>query len=967
MTLLRRNSDDAVALTVLAALCIGILLPSLVAAGVPQHGDMSFPYSLTNWIDRFFPMWNPRSETSNLQSIDRFWSTIPILMIERWFHVNMSVSVRLAYAGETLLVASSGYVFARAFLSRIEGARQSVPYLSAASAFVFTFSPWALSQVQAPWFYLAYGLTPVLLVLFDRAIHLGHPRSILASAFVFSVIASTPQFAGFTLLALGAWLIATLVTPRAAGLTRLALIRRASFCACAALALNLYWIVPGIVLQTQGVITPGYFMGLQTLHELSQNSGLLHVLSGTNSWISWYRPPLLGRPLYEDLQLLLPTLAGVGVWLTWRFRSSSPYVLWMTVVGVLSVAVATIPSLPYVNDLFYWCVLHLPVGWLLRVPQKTSYLYWVVVPPLAVGAVARIASSDWRIGSHLRSRMFGSWRGQAGSPLAAMERWAPALLVICVVFVGWGLTSGVKAVDLYTTYYRPTPLPSQYDAAFAYLKGALGAQFQAMDLAPYDYGTGLNQLRFEDSYTWAPNKIVGYGIGASIPVRAISTYAQQSAFSYFAYEVGHYALVDPPVARSLLQAAGVEFVLFHNDIVGAEAVGRAELHGLTSVLSVARTYGSVYILRVPSPELPLWSVIHPAISRGLLGAGLGSAVAVPPSGFIQADQWPIPHQSDQLLARLTRPQKKGIVSAISLAQWFLSQQAASFVWYPGETDVNDFSLHHWNVMYPEYAYGGGYPWRYVAAGLGLPRAGVGSLQAGLVVESVADGGLATITYNTKAVGSVTGVGVKFLRSAVGGVVRVQCRVGTGQSSIHRINTFGKPEGTGWAFMSCGGRVGDARNVSVSITSETGTDVVMEVVGLSGPELNTAVALSRALGSAKGLTTVNAIHGATVNGARWTGGTQVIGTVTGSKTRPALVATTLPCGVDWVAHIGKKALQGLCVDGFFQGFLVPAGVRGSVVVQYGAETLSQWWLLISILCATGLVGSGLWLQARRRWV
>ncbi len=357
-----RQRHDAVALALLAMLCLVILLPALIATGVPQHGDMSFPYSLANWIDRFLPLWNPRSETSNLQSIDRFWSTVPLLLAERWLGVSMSLSVRIAYVGETLAAAFSGYAFCRAFIRQTLSLPASAPYIAAASGLMFAFSPWALSQVQAPWFYLAYGLTPTLLLLFDAALTLGYLRHKFAAAFIFSIIASTPQFAGFSMLALAWWLaVRSFMTP-VPGLSRRTLWSRAVQCAALAGGLNAYWIIPGLILEAQGYITPGYFIGLQTLHQLSQNSGLLHVLGGSNSWITWYRPPLVGRAAYERLELVAPACAALGVVLLWGHRFKSPILAWMLGAAFFSILVSTAPSLPVLNTFFYSAVLHLPLG-----------------------------------------------------------------------------------------------------------------------------------------------------------------------------------------------------------------------------------------------------------------------------------------------------------------------------------------------------------------------------------------------------------------------------------------------------------------------------------------------------------------------------------------------------------------------------------------------------------------------------
>ena len=71
--------------------------------GLPHHGDLSFPYSLSNFANRFYPLFNEFDSISNFESIDRFFSGF--LPAKLFILLNISMETFGTNTGTLLLVS----------------------------------------------------------------------------------------------------------------------------------------------------------------------------------------------------------------------------------------------------------------------------------------------------------------------------------------------------------------------------------------------------------------------------------------------------------------------------------------------------------------------------------------------------------------------------------------------------------------------------------------------------------------------------------------------------------------------------------------------------------------------------------------------------------------------------------------------------------------------------------------------
>jgi arabinofuranan 3-O-arabinosyltransferase len=84
-------------------------------------------------------------------------------------------------------------------------------------------------------------------------------------------------------------------------------------------------------------------------------------------------------------------------------------------------------------------------------------------------------------------------------------------------------------------------------------------------------------------------------------------------------------------------------------------------------------------------------------------------------------------------------------------------------------------------------------------------------------------------------------------------------------------------------------------------------------------------------------------------------------------KEAILAVTQSINPGWVAHLGRKQLEPVEVDGWMQGWLVPAGSRGSIDLSYAPQGRYLVGLLGGLLLALAVMAWAAWtsLRGRRR--
>ncbi len=972
---------------VLGAVVLAIWLPDSVARGLPMHGDMSYPVNLTNYLARFVPMWNQYSQTSNLESIDRFWATTPFLWGAHLLGISLSTMYKLYLLASLLLAAYAMYFLVRRVLREIGlGSSRLGEATAVIAGLLFAFSPWAAQQYQAPYYYLAYAGTPALALLLYKHLKDGGKLALLSSVLLFSIMASTPQYTIFTAMACLVLLVMVVWQERKAMLNAVGrreatkkLLKRFAYFVGITFVANLYWVMPGFILNTEGLITPGYKLNVDMLKTLSAHSSMFDVLIGRNLWVNWYHPVIIGSGVLRTvLVAAAPVLAiALALFVTYRYRPRSLLLRWCYPAGIVAMLISAWPAVPKLRHSYYFLVLNMPLGWVLRVPEKASYLWWVAEPVfLAVGLTI--------VGHKAAAWVARRWRARRERrPIAAFAPIAARSVAALVILGAFSITSGVNAVRILDYYYKPIPLPTAYSRAFGKIASLHMGQGQVLDLAPYYAGLGQNSLHDEASYTWNASRITGFGVAASIPARTIGYYHMTTPLQKFAWWAQTLAIGDPNAFLRLLQEADIKYVLFHNDIVGAAPTGNAQLTNLRKVTRQVGSYGSgVYLFQVPGPRSGFTlSKRAPSMWSGSLVSALTRLA--PATSYVVRSQLLLPGAAKAGIDAMA----SGSVSAgmscspavLGLSQVLGDPHCVASVIAPAQTDNYATSTTHWNAMRTmapmDSGFGG---WDSAVINAGLADNGFFDMGQGVVMASATTQGQVSMTANftLKRSGAYLAV-VRTLTSPVGGGINISVN-GSSASSVRTVATR-----TRFRWLVAGSFSGRRGDNTVRIENYTGSNALNLVtlltpsqagrvglwpqapVGLRVPAPSGTPALP-AQASQRTPTSTPISLPVAIEGQSATSFSLGLP----ARRAPELLTTDMPCQAGWqVAIDGSKGAStpSICVDGFWTGAIIPAGPATTASVVYGPQAVWAPWMITSVV-GVALIAAlicGAWALDRRR--
>lgn len=898
--------------------------------GIIDQGDMSFPLTIGNYLDRYFPMWNPYSQASNVQTIDRLWANV----IPTWLGRDLGMSINLSYALYFFALIEIGYFseyfFIKSVVSRVSGVRW-IDSVAIASAIYFVYSPWAEDWYQGYDFFVAYVMLPLFLLSCLKYLKSGRVRFLLLAIVSADASASTPHFIIADSLFFLA-LILVIISKKKAGFPRTSIIlRRSSVMAAVAVITNLYWLVPSLLLSKTGFLNPGVTVDSETVRTLTAHEIWYRIIVGYDQWTNWYQPGI-GNKWYVVLLSVVPLFA---LWFTvsqWKGKSNSvlwTMIRWTSFIGIFIVASS---NLPFLDTYYLFAAQRFSFGWLLRTPIAFTSIWWVTVPVAVTLGIGSLS---------IRFQRKGQTRSYFSLPIA----------LIALLSISFVLTGGIEGVVLWTNYYAPNPIPRNYINAYKKLASYKSQDNGLLlDMAPYDFGIGKNLLRLDDSYTWSPGKILGYALPASAPLANISYFQQTTSLQLFAAYANQFALEGNPALLPLLREAGVSYVLFHNDIVGASLQGLKELKTLNSQLIRVATFGNtVFIFRVPQ-NLPMVSLANgrPKLAAANLN-WLSSANRVLNRVVFSSQKRLTSHQLNAL-GLAACPQDGNI------DQMLMAKGCGNQVLFPALRDSHSFASHAWNAWHSANFYEGAYPWANVISGVGISNAGYFGFGGGFVGISSAASGQATINAGTLRMHSGRyAVFVRFISSPKGG--NVVFKIG---DTISTIDTRSSSTSACWYELPH--LFSGPRNSTVQIRNLNGADFINAIVAApqKSPNLSSiAKRLSSSPCESNG--SIAARHsGITIH--KVSSHFQTIATSAKAlasrgetfSLTPRATPTTLqiqePCGSGWVVTVNGKDVPELCLDGFWTGAVL--GAHSSPINIQIFFLPSKYWNLWTFITLTG---------------
>jgi hypothetical protein len=610
-------------------LTIFLLRTILFTPGIPSHGDLTYPSNIIQYQKALFPLWNESTSDSNLESIDRGFSLLLVLFV-RLIGGEVGLLSKLYFFIPLFLSGVTTAYLTKYILQKVYPDKRPNTFAIIVASFMFMISPWVLEQVQAPFFWLSYAVTPGIILLAYRFFSERRLTFGIGLAILWTLASTTPHYTIFSFLIIFFTWLCTRVQFQFGdynvlkqGLHHFSDLVKFTkinwgfkeylkdlklwvLLGSVFIALNAYWIVMTLFLLINGTITPGYVFTSDMLSFFSPNSNLPHVLSGTDQWISWWPGQYSGiiQGLIVAATIALPAILIGAVALAKKGKGDLRLLYILVGIWIIGVFFAWVNlGNNILNPVYVWLATGSPLssayGWLLRVPGKISYLLW---PAYAVCAGLVVQSAYSYCSSKKKSFL-----------------WKKALVlttvaVLLIASTGYAI---IKAEDYFNYYYAPVPVPAAYQQAFDYINANL-TEGRIADFARYENGSQINFVRqtinssfyevvnssggndlkhsdnpllsftqpFESSYTWNQHRIAGYFIPRSISVPNFGYYhftysgiwrpaytKLQESITYIVSEDLKGAtsnvtrLADVnPDAAYWLPVYGANYLLYHNDI-----------------------------------------------------------------------------------------------------------------------------------------------------------------------------------------------------------------------------------------------------------------------------------------------------------------------------------------------------------------------------------------------------------------
>jgi hypothetical protein len=643
-------------------LTIFLLRTILFTPGIPSHGDLTYPSTIIQYQKALFPLWNESTSVSNLESIDRGFSLLLVLFV-RLVGGEVDLLSKLYFFIPLFVSGITTAYLTKYILHKVYPERRPNTLAIVVASFVFMISPWVLEQVQAPFFWLSYAVTPGIILLAYRFFSERRLSFGIGLAILLTLASTTPHYTLFSfLITFFAWLCTHIQFQFGEFKGLIQSLQQRHFSALVKnikinwgfkkylkdlklwvlivvvfIALNAYWIVMTIFLLVNGSITPGYVFTPYMLQLFSSNANLQHVFSGTDQWISWWPGQYSDfiKSLVVTATIALPAILLIALGLAKKGKGDLRLLYILIGIWIVGVFFSSADK----NPVYIWLATGSPLssayGWLLRVPGKISFLLWpayAVCAGLVMQSAYSYCSSKKK--SVLRKKML-------------------VLTVVAGLLIASSGYAVLKSDDYFNYYYAPVKVPAAYQQAFSYINANL-IEARIADFARYENGSRLNftvqvsadpyservnsssggnDLRhsnsswlnfiqpFESSYTWNQHRIAGYFVPRSISVPNFGYYhftysgvwrpaytKLQESITYVVYEnltgstetVTHLGNVSPNAAL-WLPVYGANYLLYHNDIFNTTNFAQHDLMILNQTgCQLVQQWGDyIYLYRVP--------------------------------------------------------------------------------------------------------------------------------------------------------------------------------------------------------------------------------------------------------------------------------------------------------------------------------------------------------------------------------
>lgn len=578
-----------------------LLSKFLLAHGnIISHGDINAFYGQGHRLsDLSNYLFNDYGSLSNLENYNTALFIKSLMAALKLFGLLSSVNIyRLGVVVFFTLSYLSSYNFLRWFLvkkCKLDQTSWRLPIFL--GALFYTFSPYVLNVFPAGGFWLAYAITPYFLLYLYQAIESDtlNPKSLAVLAILLSIFVIGTQYLFYSIFIGVIILIIEAVAKIRRGNPQVfwdfskKTLWQLLILAGATVLLNLHWILPTLQIYASGnAVSPGYTLSRDMIQTLSGNANFLTTAISSDTWTQVNEHLLSFFTTYSAPALAcryLLVLLSLASLLTYKqIRNRQFFTLFFIFIFFWAF------SIGLKNPLYGWLAFSSPlksIGWIFRASSKLTYFLWFFY------------SIGFTVTCHFLLQL----------KLAKARQY----LLVAGLLLLLALPVFNKFYSLFSFYYVPTQLPTEYTELYSFLDSQnKGGTEKALFLAPYWYGYDKNRFNFEDSYTWEPGKMAGGILEQSSPYPSIGYWH----YTFRTWQNGLYQKIYPEftsldpnanipsdIGSRYLEPANVRYLIFHNDVVGAQEAGSQTVQVLSTKtdLRLVKQFGSdIYVYENPN-------------------------------------------------------------------------------------------------------------------------------------------------------------------------------------------------------------------------------------------------------------------------------------------------------------------------------------------------------------------------------
>ena len=550
-----KNLYDILAVSSILLIIIIVLHKVIYTKGLIMYGDLSFPIYLERFIDAYYPLWDPY--ISYPMGMERLYSIpfiAPFIFVAKILKLSSETFVKVLIITTLFLGGLSMYYASSTLLRETYNNNKIVFFASLASVLVYVFNPWSLERIGHFFLWTSYAFAPLILIFSMKMLESGtlNYKNTFVVAFLWFLTSTSPHSIIFSGIIVSSWILYSLLLLPMKEKIKI-IFTNYILLLFLYMFLSSYWIVPLLITsnpeQPLGIAT--YTINYGGIEMLSRNSDIFNVIRLVDSW--W--PQVDYQPSSQSLNIMwlfasfiLPFAAFAVPLLIHKNDKITNFLL---IYLLLFIFLAMGTKSPY--PLFYKLITDLPflnqIGGFFRDPNK-----WNGLTALMYSFLIGILISEL---SQRISTKFTSFK------VISLKNHVLLLTPFFLFFLLFIIYAGPTLSGYFNSIYVPTKIPQEYYDVNEWLKNQSG-DFRVLWLAPW-YAETRTVIKGTIRYSWAPDK------AASNTIEVWSS-AKPSISPH------PLALSDNLISN--INLLGVRYIIYHNDILGAEKEGMLEIERL---------------------------------------------------------------------------------------------------------------------------------------------------------------------------------------------------------------------------------------------------------------------------------------------------------------------------------------------------------------------------------------------------